>query len=403
MSCREWPVSSWVISMLVLSVGCGHSVSTTDASDSETADGDATLRQDIAPERADVGDVVDAARDGADAFDSGQLLDIESVDVPDPVLPCNGGRCDPPEGGLLVPGINRSCAGDAGAPPEHCREVWAGGGMFTMGSLEARKSINNGNFFPQTACDIAQGYVHPAYIDAYPVSVARFRAWVLAGRPQPAIGSRVFLDSVWTDFDDRGVRRSIQTDTEGPFAAPWCTYRATPGEHDDLPITCITWGQAMAFCHWDGKHMETEAMVEWIATNGGRTTYPFVPPANWNPCDYGDVSWQCRPGQPEVPSAITAFPNAQSVDPAGIFGLWASGAPLLTLPVRDACTHRFTDQWGGRASEWHVRGLNPFRRIEDAGLRGQGHPRSFEENGNFVREYAPFGVRCMRWLPEPRG
>ena len=96
--------------------------------------------------------------------------------------------------------------------------------------------------------------------------------------------SLVFGPAAWS-----GV---LLCDNVGP------TWTNAPGANDNLPLTCINWFEAMAFCAWDGGYLPTEA--EWNhAAAGGiqQRAYPWSTPAssltidcahaNYNACASG--------------------------------------------------------------------------------------------------------------------
>src|SRR6185437_3887516 len=66
------------------------------------------------------------------------------------------------------------------------------------------------------------------------------------------------------------------TDTLGTVGSH-VTTPTYPGGDDTVPITCINWFQAAAFCWWDGqKRLPTQVEWQYEATgrNRGRT-YPW--------------------------------------------------------------------------------------------------------------------------------
>jgi formylglycine-generating enzyme required for sulfatase activity len=54
----------------------------------------------------------------------------------------------------------------------------------------------------------------------------------------------------------------------------YCTYTASPGKNDGLPITCVNWDQARAVCQKLGKDLPTEAQFEYAAS--GLSGQPYV-------------------------------------------------------------------------------------------------------------------------------
>lgn len=131
-------------------------------------------------------------------------------------------------------------------------------------------------------------------IDRYEVTTGRFKAWVNAGRPLPSDGalldeggpyaSTMVWQSAWTVAYEAekshpldNCYSPIEVD---PPPATWAASSIT----DDwtYPMTCVTWFDAVAFCHSEGKRLPTQA--EWVYTARGgpaHRTYPWgeLPPS----------------------------------------------------------------------------------------------------------------------------
>lgn len=310
----------------------------------------------------------------------------------------------------------RSCTGPNGAPAEHCREVWGCGGRFSMGSLDAARCDSTPLGRHEVAgvcrpmdrnCDLGEVIARPGFIDAYEVSVARFRAWVRAGRPTPQQSEFIPPNYVYSG-PAAGMPLPVRTRDLPPRddqpQPQYCTYRDAPGPNDNLPVNCLDWVTASAFCWWEGKHLVTESMWEWFATNGGRTTLPFSDrlAANSNLCAYGDVGRHAEcPGDSLLPAPIDAFPLGQTTTPPGVFGLWG-GLRELVWSARDTSA-----------------GLclrpSPLFPDERTGTRVCNRGRSFADVGELARRYDHIrtrsgvdpvfdarwvGFRCARWVPE---
>jgi formylglycine-generating enzyme required for sulfatase activity len=116
--------------------------------------------------------------------------------------------------------------------------------------------------------------------------VGRFKAWVNAGKPMPCDTGQCTLDpggphatellwdSSWNitaaaeGYKDTNCQRTEQ----GFVGAP--TYNGTA---DNVPINCVNWYQASAFCWWDAqKRLATQVEWQWAASGRGRgRTYPW--------------------------------------------------------------------------------------------------------------------------------
>jgi formylglycine-generating enzyme required for sulfatase activity len=70
------------------------------------------------------------------------------------------------------------------------------------------------------------------------------------------------------------VARVVDDPVEGGRARPECLYTADPGDNDDLPVNCLSWQRARAYCTKVGKRLPSEAEYEYVA--GGLEGRSFV-------------------------------------------------------------------------------------------------------------------------------
>ncbi|HSZ84041.1 MAG TPA: SUMF1/EgtB/PvdO family nonheme iron enzyme, partial [Polyangia bacterium] len=163
-------------------------------------------------------------------------------------------------------------------------------------------------------------------LDKYDVTVGRFRAFVSSAisvdggvgwRPAAGAGKHAHLaggaglldvgapadagvvhEPGWAVTDDDLVAPSDANLTSCGATSTWTP---TAGAHEDLPINCVNWWEAYAFCIWDGGFLPSEDEWQYAAAGGARALeYPWgsTDPGKTNhyaiyDCDYPDGSGVC--------------------------------------------------------------------------------------------------------------
>jgi len=124
-------------------------------------------------------------------------------------------------------------------------EVCIPGGAFWMGNAIDRRG-------PTSADRSRLVVLAPFFLGAHEVTVAEMRQ-VPRAEPRPTFFSGVYEGSELEDF---------------------CTYTATPAEHESLPVNCVTWSAARAYCRAHGGDLATEAQHEYV--NSALQSFDYI-------------------------------------------------------------------------------------------------------------------------------
>lgn len=242
-------------------------------------------------------------------------------------------------------------------------------------------------------------------LDTYEVTVGRFRQFVDAGMgtrqrpPAAGDGGRMLNGAPGTGGWDPAWNAMLESDTTALKAALACyieffSWTDQAGANEALPINCLTWAEAFAFCAWDGGFLPTEA--EWNYVAAGSTlqrAYPWSNPPGSLAIDcthanYYNGSYAC--GNPPNGGVI----RVGSKSPAGDGGSgqadlggnvweWTLDAydPTYINPCRDCANLTTSINRVIRGGSFYFTGVTNPR----VGVRGAHSGRDFQ-----------VGVRCAR-------
>jgi sulfatase modifying factor 1 len=195
---------------------------------------------------------------------------------------------------------------DTSAPPPSCTP--GGPGLTDCGPGSENCCISlevpGGTFFRTyvNMGDGPTGEADPATVsgfrlDRYLVTVGRFRQFVKAWKngylPASGAGTHAYLncglglanaanpggyETGWVTSDDDNVEPTDENLTLGcdgqeHLNADWT---AAAGANERLPINCVNWYEAYAFCIWDGGFLPSEAEWAFVAAGGSQQReYPW--------------------------------------------------------------------------------------------------------------------------------
>jgi formylglycine-generating enzyme required for sulfatase activity len=142
--------------------------------------------------------------------------------------------------------------------------------------------LPGGQFYRSSHLDYA-ATVSPFWLDRFEVTVARFRRFLNAGfgtrAEPPARGAGAHTNIAGSGWN-LGWKAYLEATLEVLHTQlDNCrdhTWSASAGAKDNLPMNCVTWFEAFAFCAWDGGYLPTESEWNFAAAGGDeQRRYPW--------------------------------------------------------------------------------------------------------------------------------
>jgi formylglycine-generating enzyme required for sulfatase activity len=181
--------------------------------------------------------------------------------------------------------------------------------------------------FPSTALPAT---ISSFRLDTYEVTIGRFRQFVNAAGlgtqatpPASGAGARTLNGMASQGGWDPTWNASLKANTADLVAALKCDAEWTdaPGINDALPVHCLTWYEAFAFCVWDGGFLPTQAEWNFAAAGGSQQrAYPWSSPAGSLAIDCAHANYDAQPHCVNPPGGTANRVGSESPEGDGAYG-----------------------------------------------------------------------------------
>jgi formylglycine-generating enzyme required for sulfatase activity len=302
---------------------------------------------------------------------------------------CDAGACD------VVP---PSCQGGGAGAGDDCAPTGARDccGSFEVAGGAFYRSYDGFSYPNKDAPATVSGF----RLDAYEATVGRFRKFVAATSagyfPAAGAGKHAYLaggglnagtEPGWDPTWSAGIAGTTAAwNANLACKAGYATWTPSAGANEHLPVTCLDWYEAYAFCIWDGGFLPSEAEWNYAAAGGGGSNGQRVYPWGGLAIDPSDAQYACGgagciDSVGDHPAGTGAFGQS---DLAGNLWEWTLDGytSAFVVPCDDCASLTTTTQRVFRGGGY----LNPPAILE-VGYRDPESP---------ALRYWDFGVRCAR-------
>lgn len=264
---------------------------------------------DAAPADADAAPL-DSAPDGPDACSVGSLQCDETGAFVESCQPDGGWAlsvlCEAlcVDGGCEVP---PSCQNGSplGCGPHQDKDCCASRTVPSGAFVRSANYDPNSYWYTGNYCtfDTCSATVSQFSLDVYEVTVGRFRNFVntydINGTPAAGAGRNLHnrMDLGWQTSWNKflpATANELKSDVSTYYTCTQPTWADSIGANENLPIVCVDWYIAFAFCIWDGGRLPTEAEWNYAAAGGSdQRVFPWSDATDDNSISAGtNVNYQ---------------------------------------------------------------------------------------------------------------